>query len=404
MKNSKQTLSKESLRPLYFFVVIWGERYLDYLTEYCIPSLLSSNNIPALAGGKKNKFIFCITRQEWMSLQQHDIFLELSQYITPVFMEIPYPDSKVPPCIHMGIGHKLATNLCFQDKAYGIALTPDLVISDGTFRTVEQHALMGKQIVFCAALRFSEEAVMQGFKQNSLSENTVLTGKKLVEIGMQSLHSETLRYDFDSPCFAANAPACYWRVPSDDGMVLHSMSWCPLLLDYSILKDHSTKTLDEWTLDGDYVYQNFQSADQIHVCTDSDEMMLLSWGPEPLGSLPLKPSFPRKLLSLMHIPYNIFIVKGTLCHSMYDPLKVKLFQLPVRWHIGQITPEWQKFEAKVQHFIPKGKTLTGTLFNRLHTLFERPYNYCIIIGQAIFGNQEARRRITVRLKRLYYSQ
>ena len=26
----------------------------------------------------------------------------------------------------MGIGHKLATKLCFEDKALGVALTPDL--------------------------------------------------------------------------------------------------------------------------------------------------------------------------------------------------------------------------------------------------------------------------------------
>lgn len=36
------------LRPFYFVVVFWGERFRSYLVDFCLPSLLSPHNIPAL--------------------------------------------------------------------------------------------------------------------------------------------------------------------------------------------------------------------------------------------------------------------------------------------------------------------------------------------------------------------
>ncbi len=81
----------------------------------------------------------------------------------------------------------------------------------------------------------------------------------MVYAAVNGFHSETLAYEWDAPGLMAISPAAWWRVPGEDGIVLHSLSWAPLLLDYGAIGDHDTSTFDQWTLDGDYLYNNTQS-------------------------------------------------------------------------------------------------------------------------------------------------
>lgn len=385
------------MRPFYFFVVVWGDTFIKYMTDYCVPSLLAPNNLPALPKNPNNKFIFCTTKDDWRKLQENVNFQNLANYIQPCFIEISLPPAGVSSCEHMGIGHKLATNMCFNDKAYGIALTPDLILSDGTIKNVAQHALNGKQIVYCAALRFEEEGIFAGLKALNLPQPLTVTGRQLVQIGVKAFHSQTLTYNFNSIIFAPNSPAAYWHVPSDGGVLVHSLSWCPLLLDYSVVEQHDTKALEEWTMDGDYVYKNFSNAEQIHLCQDSDEMMLISWAPKNYGPASLRPS----LLRILFYPFKNFINKAflriALCNDLYDPMKVAIFKQPVYWHINDLSSEWDTLEAKIAHIVHPKKNILGKFSNFLYTKLSRPLGYIKIINDAILGDANAKFKIKRKL-------
>ena len=62
-----------SLRPFYFIVVCWGKRYCDFLCNFCIASLLSPGNIPALRNSG-NRFLIATTDEDWDYLQSKPIF------------------------------------------------------------------------------------------------------------------------------------------------------------------------------------------------------------------------------------------------------------------------------------------------------------------------------------------
>src|SRR5271156_2630308 len=94
-----------ALRPFYFIVVVWGERYTDFLCNFCIPALLSPNNIPALLNAG-NKFLIATTDEDWARMQARPIFGLLKQYVEPVFIQIPPNTENVSHCVHMGVGHK----------------------------------------------------------------------------------------------------------------------------------------------------------------------------------------------------------------------------------------------------------------------------------------------------------
>ena len=242
----------------------------------------------------------------------------------------------------MGIGHRIACELAYRDKAYAVVLTPDCMISDGSVARLQQLAQSGAQLVLTAALRFGEEPFLGHLREMgclsaaSDSDNAVpisITGRQMVYAAVNGFHSETLAYEWDAPGLMVVSPAAWWRVPGEEGIVLHSLSWAPLLLDYSAVGVHDTSTFDQWTLDGDYLFNNSGNMKKIHVIQDSDEIFLASWG--PLAERPVKKTrFPFDNRLAGHF------FKQSFYSGFFDPLKRKLFFLPVRWHSRPLNANW----------------------------------------------------------------
>jgi hypothetical protein len=154
----------KALRPFYFIVVFWGERFRNYFLNFCLPTLLAPGNIPSLLN-RGNKFVICTTIEDWALIQNVPIFELLKAYIEPVLIEIPWPDPNRTGCEHMGVGHKPATQMAHRDEAYGVILTPDFMLSDGSVAALQRHAVEGKQVVLNVALRFGEEPLFYHLEQ-----------------------------------------------------------------------------------------------------------------------------------------------------------------------------------------------------------------------------------------------
>lgn len=341
------------LRPIYFIVVFWEERFRNYLADVLLPTFLSPNNIPSLSGGQRNKFVFCTTPEDWSALRGLPIADALQRHIELHYIEIPPAPPGRSGCEHMGIGHRLAAELAYRDRAYGVFVTPDLMISDGTVAALERHALAGSEVVLAAALRFEEEAlfgnlrrvgVMPQDRPSQSGRAIVASGRDLVAAAIRSFHSETQRYEWAAPYFTDFPCACWWRVPREDGIVLHSLSWCPLLLDYSAVAKHDTTALESWTLDGDYVYRNFKERG-VHAVMDSDEIMLVSWAPASDRPQSLSRSLVKSVPVVGEVVKGA-ILRGSLTSGIFDALKQRLFFEPVRWHAHDLTPAWADTERE----------------------------------------------------------
>lgn len=340
-------------RPFYFYVVCWGEQYRNYLIELCLPSLLAPNNIPALDSRNKSFFLICTTREDWEVIQTAPIFRLLESTIKPVWIEMPNPGPDESKMLLMSRGHKAAAGMAFRDRAIGVLLAPDLVLSDGTIAEIQRLALDGKRLVLAAALRFSMDPIVEIFKARRLmvrDEPLTLPPRELMDIALKNLHSEFLRYDWDAPYYADFPIASYWSVPDGSGIVVRSFSWAPILIDYGSMKEHRDQTLGSWTIDGDYVNQNFPgvrpSDRDVHVVTDSDNLALVSLSREAEYSYhPLVGHWMKS------IPVAGEWTKGHLLHRAYnnyvfDDLKRQLFLVPIRMHGGKISEAWNRIEAK----------------------------------------------------------
>lgn len=335
-------------RPFFFIVVLWGERFRNYFLDFALASALSPGNIPALHASRGSKFLIATRPDDWEAMRDTTIFRLMERYIEPVFVEMPPCPPDRSAYQHMSIGHRLACEMAHRDKAYTVILTPDCMLSDGSVARLQELASDGTQLVLTAALRFGEEPFLEQLQklgvlphEHRRDSGTPLSisGAQMVHAAVNGFHTETLAYEWDAPGIMAISPAAWWRVPGEDGIVLHSLSWAPLLLDYGAIGDHDTSTFDQWTLDGDYLYNNTQSMNRVHVVQDSDELFLSSWGP-----------LSEHAISKTRFPFERYLAghffKQSFYSGFFDPLKRKLFFLPVRWHSKPLNEKWNAVEQE----------------------------------------------------------
>jgi hypothetical protein len=427
VQNRSQMLDK----AFCFIVVLWGERFRNFFTNFCLPSLLSPGNIPSLATNPRSKFIVATRPEDWRLLNDNPTFQDLKRFVEPVFVEIPeQPDGKTG-AEHMGIGHKRACAIAFKEKGLAVVLTPDCMLSDGSISRLQSLAHEGFEVVLTAALRFGEEPFFkilaaQGLlpsKRNDENSSSVLTitGRQMAHAAVSAFHPETLSYEWDSPYLVGNAPAAWWSVAGEDGVVLHCLSWAPLLLDYSVVREHDTSMLDDWTIDGDYVFKNTKSDAKVYVVQDSDEIFLASWSKMEENAsvfrvIPfLKTPIGRHIQRLMR---GAEFRKSFYFTPTFDPLKRRIFFLPVRWHARALNERWTVTEKKATFILRQwlGTPLNGIIVPSNLSLTARPrlalagaVNWAVRlfvflqVKEALLGDKRARRRLSWFIRRKIFT-
>lgn len=342
-------------RAFYFIVVLWGERFRTYFLEYCVPSLLSAENLPAIRTSRRNKFLIATRPEDWDAMRNTPIFGVLRRYVDPVYIEIPPCPAGRSGCEHMNTGHKIACDMAFREKGLGVVITPDCMFSDGSMAHLQALAQNGAQVVLTAALRLGEEPFLAKLSElgalptESRRESgrpLTISGRVMAEATVDSFHTETLSYEWAAPYITPISPAAWWRVPGENGVLLHCMSWAPVLLDYAAVERHDMSMLDDWTIDGDYLFKNLGNSARLHVVQDSDDLMLASWG--PMSDRPFKPLalFQSRFGKWLGATLRAQQFRASFYSPIFDPLKRRIFFLPVRWHARDLNQKWTTVERE----------------------------------------------------------
>lgn len=107
---------------------------------------------------------------------------------------------------------------------------------------------------------------------------------------------------------------------------MHSTCWAPILVDYSALATHATSTLQNWTIDGDYIHRNFSDRSDVHA---SSTMTLISFTPESrLSYLPLM-RLRTDYVPVVSRWFKEMNLRSFLFSRAMDPLKRELFAMPL---------------------------------------------------------------------------
>lgn len=333
--------------PVYFAVVFWGARFREYFLDYCLAGLLAPGNIPTLGSDPSNKFLIATRPEDWQALQEAPLFGALSNHISPEFIEIPSCPPGVSGCAHMGFGHRAVCDRAYRDQARLVIVTPDSLLSDGAVGRLLERNERGEKLIMVAALRFAEEPFFERLRKLRIitgpGQPIAAPSRAMVAAALEALHPETLRFQWDNgifPPYLVTVPsAAWWYAPH--GLLVHSLSWAPLLMDYSALGTHDLRPLEEMTLDGHYYFVNFGDQ-KIGIVDDSDEIFYVGWSPtaEPGEFLNTRP-----LLGTLGKGARF---RRCFYSRTFDPLRRRAFFTPVRWHAGDYGSSWQPIEEQAR--------------------------------------------------------
>jgi len=397
------------VRPFYFIVSFWGAEFREHFLRLSVASLLAPGNLPSLTNRRDSRFFICTTRGDWDAIQDDPTFRLLASYIEPVFIELKRsapdflkpillekrrregvaaqqaggqndglcitPDDVLAPDAYselqrigqeigceltaahhyalriffMSNGHKTGACRAFSDHANAVFLGPDLITSDGAIIELERLVREGHKVVLTATLRFSQDECLAAFTNEGLMEPgkpMVLAPRFLVATVFKHMHPETACFEFNSPYFCDTATSALWRVPGDDGVLLHNLNFYPLLVNYSGVTRHQAEYFDGGgTIDGKYIALHFDPERDITVVADSDRLMLASFTRRSEYYYPLTTGW-RKTLPWFGTAYKTGLIRRTLYSPMGDPVKRQFYTVPIHLHSNPLTPAWTQVERR----------------------------------------------------------
>ncbi len=394
------------MRPFYFIVSFWGAEFREHFLRLSVASLLAPGNLPSLTNRRDSRFFICTTRGDWEAIQDDPTFRLLTSYIEPVFIELKRsapdfllpillekrrregggkqaggqsdrlditPDEVLAPAAYselqqigreigcelttahhyalriffMSNGHKTGACRAFSDHANAVFLGPDLVTSDGTIIELERLVREGYKVVLTATLRFSQDECLADFAGKGLmapGKPMVLAPRVLVATVFKYMHPETACFEFDSPFFCDTATSSLWRIPGDEGVLLHNLNFYPLLVNYSGVTRHQAEYFDDGgTIDGKYIALHFDPEHDVTVVDDSDRLMLASFTRRSEYYYPFRAGW-KKTLPWLGIAYKTGLIRRTLYSQMGDPVKRRFYTVPIRLHSNPLTPAWTHVE------------------------------------------------------------
>ena len=154
--------SKAADSPFYFIVVVWGEEFRTHFLRFCLASLLSSGNIPALDIARRSKFLLATRPEDWEAMRKVTTNLMGAYLVAKYALPLMRPKSRPRILILSGGG---AFDPMPHVSAYGVSKA-------ATVRLVETLAVELKP------RNIAVNAIAPGFAPTEIHEATVAAGRE----------------------------------------------------------------------------------------------------------------------------------------------------------------------------------------------------------------------------------
>ena len=345
--------------PTYIIVTFWGEEYRRYFLDYCLPSMMAPGNIPAIRNKAAARLLIATRDDDWQALQSEPIFIAAKQHIA--IEQVRYEAALETPnnkkMSVMSQGHKLLVQRMFKDRARGVVAHPDMILADGAIRKIEELAGHGYKAIQCISVRFANEGLVSDLRRDGRIERgkpIICDAEELARLSIKHMHSETVRLEFEADIDDQGACSFFWVVTPGQNLLFHSANWVPLMIDYGSMETHDKSTLDEWTLDGDYIAKNFSDARTVYTVPNTAELFFVCFTPEAKLNY-------RKIRLL---PYRFPALRTTLkvvrsreymrAHGIWDAMKKQCYQLPIRVQGGACSEAvWRQAEQRAAEVVAR---------------------------------------------------
>lgn len=392
---------------IYFGVVFWGARFRETFVNYSLASLLAPGNIPALPNLEgKNRFLIGTTLEDWQQLQTHPTFQRLKNHIQPEFFPLQFTSEEefrklnnaLNCCkmYNMTQGHIEIVKRMHSDGAVGSIVIPDSVYADGSINTAYQFILRGKKLILVHCPRFATNALANAWARRKYivaGQPLVIAPRELVKEAMQYVHVDIRMQQWEAPFIPEFILDLCWPLPDQLGVLFHAVNWWQVFINYAMLPSHDTACLEDNTVDGTYLYKNFSAAD-VHLITDSDEFLLITFGEHLNRRLIELPNYDFPFTAIRDLP-KISVIREMIKNMMYrqiDPLKVGFFDKPIYLHSDDLTADCYRVEKKTQKVIRQLLAPASLWEQFIVRISQLPYEQRLQSGMRLLFKKMCRRK------------
>ena len=321
--------------PRFFFLMpVWGERYIEYLLTFGLSTLLAPNNLPWLPNRAVSQFTFLTRAEDEKPIRASKLFAKLEALIPVKFILLDFYEgdragkfTQLSTALKHGASEALGLGYC-------LFFHPDGLYSDGMVKHLYGVARSGKKVCVTHGPNVTLEKIVPYLRERNLltfDEITPLAPRVLARALMENPHPDTTVHCLDNPHYPVVPYMGFWLSPKLDGALFRFVSLHPWLVDLR----HLSEIVDFGAIDHDFVRAHGYIWSDIHIETDSDNILASSAKPEHERNA--TPN-PKRTYS----PVN------NLVHALYQPSNCHYsrfcFFHGLKVHTGDLDRDWHKFE------------------------------------------------------------
>lgn len=316
--------------PIYFSMVVWGEAFVGFFLEFCLPTLLAPNNIAAIRHRTGSRFVLHTHESDLPVIERSPAFARLKQTIDVDIRSMQWEG--IAPHDALSRCHRETMTLADERGLPVIFLSPDTLWSDGSIAAVDRLLTGGKRVIFLSSFRLVKEDAEPYLRSRFGDRDSVelaVGARELNRIAQQFLHPTIEEYFFEPGRGTALSPMLLlWTAPNGD-ILGHGFHQHPLLV-------YPTRRFADFvqTIDGDLVDGACPDPRYHYVVQDSDEITAIE--------LSKRAQYMQGFMAK-----SDSTAVAAWAFSYANRIHWSIFPTPIRMHANPVdATEWSDVEAR----------------------------------------------------------
>ena len=353
---------------------VWGADHRQPFLDVCVPNQLTPGNLGALPEGSRYRVF--TSREDVDFLESSSTLQRVNEQIPVdivVMPELSAPSrnrfNRITAC------HRRALTDARESRSALIFLMADYFMSEGTFAAAVRRHGAGSRAVVCSGIRVNREAFIAALHARGGVRG--VPHRELVSLALDHLHPFTRAHMIDSERTAQCPIGVYWNVPGE-GILARCFYLHPLMVD-PLRRD----VLPDETIDGNYIKRACPVREQIHVISDSDELVIFEMSH-------IDAAFVGTCSG------GVSLWRAASMISRCNPHQQSYWAQPIRLHARDIGEAWSGVESRSARFADRATRLGIT--RRLLTVrrLKRLAHLDVVFGKRL---RRAAKPLSVQLRR-----
>jgi hypothetical protein len=287
-------------RRLLVALTVWGTRHTELFTSYGIPSMLSPNNLPAVAKLRELHFDIFTTATDEQAIRNAPSFQKLAALANVRFVTLPdeilnsTEYRRAPDLRYWIFGgfHHVAIEHARAIGADIMPSMPDVAFTDGALLTYTRAVDEGYHTVLSFSIRTQAEGVRPVLDtlRDETMQSLTLPCRLAAELSVLNVHHAYKCYFLTKDNLKVPLPPPVLMFPHEHGFYARCLHMHPMILSAAAIS--RDVRFDYFTIDSDAVANFFPAAEDlkhVKVIQDSDEGGFIEISPT-FDDTPVRPT------------------------------------------------------------------------------------------------------------------